>query len=341
LMEAVSRVCQKEDEPHNSKTNLKLAIGYLIKKAAEVMIGEYIIENDEEHYEMVKRFLEVLKIQWGELFSECLYAVLRRRQETLRKPKELPDEDDLGLLRNYCLEKIDEFLKDTYDLFTCHQFTKLRAVIVTRLTIFNARRGSEPARLRISEWETAERGDWIDPQAIANASVDEQEILSRYRLAYQSGKGIRGVVPLLIPEDVVSGIKKLLDVREHVGVHKDNPYVFPYLQQSLDHVLGWHEMQAVCKDAKVMQPKLITAHRIRHRAATVHASLPASNAQREAFFRHMGHSRNIDENVYQCPLGVTEVLTVGEYLNALDQGRVTGITLHHLIHSLRHSVSSY
>jgi hypothetical protein len=52
--------------------------------------------------------------------------------------------------------------------------------------------------------------------------------------------------------------------------------------------------------------------------------MEVSQQEREAFFRHMGHSRAVDEAVYQCPLGVTEICTVGRYLHDLDQGVMQG-----------------
>ncbi|GFO28875.1 hypothetical protein PoB_005538000 [Plakobranchus ocellatus] len=39
---------------------------------------------------------------------------------------------------------------------------------------------------------------------------------------------------------------------------------------------------------------------------------PAEN--REMFYRHMGHSKAINKNLYQCPLAVNEITRVGKFL---------------------------
>jgi hypothetical protein len=41
--------------------------------------------------------------------------------------------------------------------------------------------------------------------------------------------------------------------------------------------------------------------------------------ERDAFYRHMGHGKGINEAVYQCPLAIEEVCKVGKYLSKLDR----------------------
>ena len=319
LRASLDAVCCDEE-----KFNLKLALGYLLKKAAGVMQGVFLTTGKEEREEGLRQFLKVLDYHWGEIFNSALFRIDKRRQEKLRKPGELPLETDLQKLNDFCMKTMNEIATDQFALCGIDEFRKLRACIVTRLTVFNSRRGGEPARLELSEWNAADNGEWIDPQLAQTVSPDDQEMLAKYKLAYQSGKGNKDVVPLLIPMDCVVGIRKLMDMRAEVGISDNNKYVFPYSQQSLDHVCGWKEMKSVCKLAGVVQPQLINANKIRHRAATIHAGLAASEQQRKAFFRHMGHSQRVDEQVYQCPLAVDEVRLVGRYLESIDNGGVTG-----------------
>lgn len=85
---------------------------------------------------------------------------------------------------------------------------------VTRLTIFNARRGGEPARLLIKEWNIAQRREWISEQGMSSACDEDRGLLKSLSLAYLSGKGSRDMVPLLIPDDTRAAAMKLIDVRE-------------------------------------------------------------------------------------------------------------------------------
>ena len=42
--------------------------------------------------------------------------------------------------------------------------------------------------------------------------------------------------------------------------------------------------------------------------------------ERELFYKHMGHSKTINETVYQAPPALMEVLKIGRNLVAIDEG---------------------
>jgi len=317
LTEVLDAMCVSDV---GEKHNLKLALGYLLKKAAKVLQGLYLIDGDDEKYEEVAKFQKLLEFHFGELFGEALYKADKRRQEKLRKPRELPLESDLRVLRKHCRKVMAQLTGDEYKLLEPKEFAQLRAAVVTRLTVFNARRGSEPARMTIADWETGEHGDWIDPQTVHHIDDEERQLLKRMKLVYMEGKGTKDMIPVIVPEECVGPIRRLISERPNCGIHERNPYLFPYGQNSKDHVVGWHEMRRVCLEANVAQPNLVTANRVRHRAATIHAASEYSDKDKEAFFKHMGHSKDMDAKVYQCPLGLTEVCTVGKYLEELDSG---------------------
>ena len=317
LEDALEAVCCSEAKP---KDNLKVAMGYLLQTAAEVMQGVYLAVGRDEASKEMKKFVKILKYKWGELFGEALYKATRRGQERLRRPAELPVESDLQRLKEYCVKKMTELSND-YELLDVADFRRLRAVIVTRLALFNARRGGEPAKMTLDEFAAAKDGEWLDRQHTEYASDEESEFLRRFKLAYQSGKGTKDLVPVLIPEDTYPALIKLVEARDDVGIDRSNQFVFANTQGSHDHVIGWQMIKEVCKAANVKYPHLVTANHMRHRAATIYAHTDVPAPEREAFFRHMAHSREMDEKVYQCPLGVMEVCKVGRYLTKLDQGR--------------------
>ena len=68
--------------------------------------------------------------------------------------------------------------------------------------------------------------------------------------------------------------------------------------------------------------KQITATQYRHRASTLYAQLDVSESHRSVFYKHMGHASEINSEVYQCPLAVTEITHVGRYLNDIDGLRI-------------------
>ena len=80
-------------------------------------------------------------------------------------------------------------------------------------------------------------------------------------------------------------------------------------EDSLDHVSGWQCVRNVFEKAGVS--RYITATDMRHYVATFHASLEVPQHEIDCFIqKHMGHSKCINENVYQCPPAIHMVLCI-------------------------------
>ncbi|GFS12371.1 histone-lysine N-methyltransferase SETD8-A [Elysia marginata] len=133
----------------------------------------------------------------------------------------MPDNDDVETLRNYYI--LDEFnAYRPYDLWDDSLFVKLRNLIITQVTMLNARRSGEPARLTIREWTDASPNAWIDPQLTEQIkNSQERLLLKNMKLAYQAGKGSRELVPVLFPKDTMGTISKLME-RTNCSIHPDN-----------------------------------------------------------------------------------------------------------------------
>ena len=66
----------------------------------------------------------------------------------------------------------------------------------------------------------------------------EQALLNKFKLAYQSGKGSRRLVPILIPNDTVDGIRKLVKERKDIGIPSSNIYLFPSTGSSTEQFVS-------------------------------------------------------------------------------------------------------
>ena len=149
----------------------------------------------------------------------------------------------------------------------------------------------------------------------------EQELFKQFHIAYQTGKG-NHLVPVLIPNVCLKGLEILANVhtRKEAGVVQNNMYMFPNTEQSPNHVSGWACIYKMCMLAGVSKPELLTATKQRHRISTIYSSLDVPENEREYFFKHMGHSREVNMGTYQYPLAVMEITKVGKHLQAIDSG---------------------
>lgn len=297
------------------KSGLQIAVYYLLTKAAKTLKVFYLIRRDNTKANETAQFLDILRESKDTFIGGAIYNTNKSRNMQLRRVDNLPQIDDLGKLRNYMTAKISEMTGDEYLHWSSSQFVELRDLACARITLFNARRGGEPARLKISHWMDACNEVWFNKNRIAAMPSEEQEYFNNTRIMYQTGKGVNHLVPVLVPEDTITALTKLADpaLREQCGVNKDNSYLFPSTVSSESNVSGWHALNRACTAAGV-EPRKITATKMRHYASTMYASLEVPDAKRAAFYSHMGHSRIVNESIYQVPLAEQEVREVGSVL---------------------------
>ena len=273
---------------------------------------------DDDKAAEVEKFTSVLEMNGNALLGDALYALNRSRQTRLRRPQQMPKEDGVAKLRGYTTDAMSKMTGDKYLLWTKTSFAQLRDLACSRLTVFNARRGGEPARMTVAEWKDAESGAWLDSVAMSNVSTPEKQL----KCTYMGGKGNNHMVSVLIPEDTVAALLVLsdLEVRALCGVNGMNKYLFPGMNGSLDHVSGWqwHALHRVCAAAGVSCDSNITATTMRHRASTLFAGLNVPESNRQVFYKHMGHSADINCNVYQTPQALNAIVKVGASLQQMD-----------------------
>ncbi|XP_030848126.1 uncharacterized protein LOC105437122 isoform X3 [Strongylocentrotus purpuratus] len=339
LSEAIT-VYTTGEESGQLKSGLKSGLYYLLKLACKFTKATYLSTGDDRGAEEIDKFIAVLELNHSFLFGDATYAINKNRQVKLRKPDALPLEADMQKLRTYSVDGVQEIVSDEYLVWDIHNFKNLRDMTVSRLTLFNARRGGEPCRLNLSEWEEANADVWIDKQRAEDIDDPlERDMLQNFKVAYQTGKGNNHLVPVLFPKDTVEAMQRLCDpeVREMVGIPSDNTYVFTCTQKSMSHVTGWHALNSICKAAGIVNKAQINATKNRHRVSTMYAAFELPEAKRALFFKHMGHSGMINENIYQTPLAIQEVTQVGSILQHIDSGVGTGS---HTLASQQPSVSS-
>ena len=193
-------------------------------------------------------FLTALGLFKEFVFGDGSYHINRARQINLRKPEKLPIEDDVKLLRASMLESIKKVTSDIYTVIDKRLCVELRNAICVRLTIYNRRRGGEPATIFIEEFQDAINDKWIYKQRSQNLDPLDKALLDKIKIGHQGRKGNNHLVSGFIRKDCIKGMHVLCDPQiRDVGISKRNEYAFPSVNMSDKHVSGWHTVEAVCK----------------------------------------------------------------------------------------------
>jgi len=144
------------------KAGLKQGLFYLIKSFAKIIKGTYLTNKDDESALEVEKFVEVYELHKSLIFGDATYIINKNKNRNSRLPNVLPLESDVTLLKEYIITRIKVLMKNTYEFLSISAYTELRDLAVSRLTLFNARRGGEPARLTIMEWQEGEQNLWLN-----------------------------------------------------------------------------------------------------------------------------------------------------------------------------------
>ena len=187
------------------------------------------------------------------------------------------------------------------------QFVTVRAATATYLIVFNARRGGEPVRLLISQWEEALKGEWTD-------HLPDDEENTDLLVTFQTGKGADHLVPVMFPPETHNALKYLtnLEVRDNVNIPRSNKFIFASTNQSDKHTSGWHCVNEMM--VRTNQKGNFNATTNRHRVASLLSKLQLTEKEQEMIFKHFGHSRKMNENVYQAAAGTLQLQTTGKRL---------------------------
>ena len=320
LREAIDNLTLKDgdnssDDAPNVKYGFKTNLYYLLTNTASILKASYLEKKGSEgEATEIDYFLTVLKMNEHYIFGDAHYQLNKSRQERLRLPSRLPDEVNVRKLREFTQKTISN-LSDEYVHIGKHEFINLRNAVCSRLTLFNARRGGEPSRLKITQW--TERSKWVKESQLDEV---EAKLFSSMAIAYQTGKG-NHVVSVMVPTDSIKAMDLLCDknIRKDASIDASNPYIFANTEDSLMHVLGWSATKFMC-DLAGIEDASINATVNRARISTLYAALEVPECDREYFYTHMGHTKAVNKGTYQRPLPLLAIEKVGKHLIQFDQG---------------------
>ena len=308
------------------KPGLKLSLYYCILSAAKYFHVEFLQHDELDKAEMLQKFISVLKINEKIHFMDARLDIDLTRQRTLRKPSELPLSSDLDVLKKYLRQTIKDISSRSKQTeINVSEYINLRNCLCSRLTLLNGRRGGEAARLLTKDFQEGCTNQWIDSNHYQKLDPLERQLVDQVKICYQTGKGNKRLVPLLIPNECLNGMEILLNERYRTSacISKDNPFLFAPTNTAKKnlhgHISGWHVLKEVCKSLSLSSASSINATKNRHYVSTIYATLHVADPkERQYFFDHMGHAEEMNKNNYQCPPAIMAITKVGKHLLGID-----------------------
>ena len=299
--------------------SLALRLGHLLKKIATIKQG-YCLRNDlTDGLKEAESFGQLLQAEWTDSIASNAHNTLKRRKD--QTIEVLPLTDDLRQLREYQMKVMKQCIDQIQEIPKYSTWRKLAQLTMTRMIIFNKRRGGEVSRMLLQTYNT--RPNWkqsTNQEVLSSLKPLEQKLLDRVDLVQIPGKKNRKV-PMLITADVKEAIDILNAYRDKVDIPSSNPYCFA--TRSAGYLDSWQAMSSISQEASLKQPELVTSTKLRKYNATVSQLFDLNHGELEWLSNHMGHDLNIHKDFYRLHDSTIEIAKVSRLLMAIDTGNAS------------------
>ena len=102
-------------------------------------------------------------------------------ESKLNIPEKLPNEEDIKLLRKYCIQEINGLCnKYSAGSFTAANYRQLARLCLARGLTFDARRGGEISKSTLQHWAGVEDGQWKKSSEIENLTDPVEQVLAEH-----------------------------------------------------------------------------------------------------------------------------------------------------------------
>ena len=318
LIKAMKQLVNHEGNDNVGVPSLLLRVGRSLESIAQAKRAVGIKTKNHGMIEDSRLFLELHQQYWSIYSSHALSTIASKKDKT---PELLPLTSDMQLLRSFLLEQIEPLLRkcDDGSCLSLDCWKMLQKLIVVRIITFNARRGGEPTKIKLEDWNRCNQ--WKRTEDIDNIKDPLEKLLAkRLKVLYVKGKRKRRV-PILFTKEVQEAIELLLSAREKVGVSVHNEYLFPRpTRDSKGHVRGWDVIHEISTKARLQKPELVTSTKIRKHIATVLQLLDMNDAELSWITDHLGHSADVHKKWYRQEESTIELTKVAKILIAKDRG---------------------
>ena len=239
-------------------------------------------------------------------------GVCRQNKHTAGKQARRTErKKDVIALQRHTVNRIQSMLKDPSAHLTSSEFSELRDLCCSHLTLLNSRRGGIPAELQLSAWTQACNSTEPNESRMNGLSDVEKEAYHDSVIVSQIAKD--KVIPIVVPADTVDAVKKLADsnIRCISDVHPENPYLFPKTSQSDGHVSGFQAINATCEKAGV---RWISATTMLHYTISVYTSLDLPENSRADEIEHSEAFNILNYKHLRSPPPLRSTKQCGEYI---------------------------
>ncbi|XP_057303145.1 uncharacterized protein LOC130640517 [Hydractinia symbiolongicarpus] len=167
-----------EKVPAFNKPSLALKLGYALENCAMLLQGLGLRKGDDTIVVKAQKFQKIFQSEWSVRISSASLRSLADNR--FNKDDILPLTSDLLLLKSYCDKRLQEVLKEIKITPSRDLWRELADIILTRVTVFNKRRGNEPSSILLSRYTSRNsRSNVVHGDILETLSTLEKKLMNR------------------------------------------------------------------------------------------------------------------------------------------------------------------
>ncbi|XP_065127394.1 uncharacterized protein [Paramisgurnus dabryanus] len=300
------------------KPSTAVKIGFCLKGAVEVLIGQTLMNEDDLAEKKAKKFLELLEKNWRNSVSVTAHQTIQEKR--WNKDDDIPLTKNVIALRDHLRMVEDEARNELTEQMDLHAYKTLNESVLAQVIIFNKRREGEASRLTLDVYMKASTSAINEDIYKTLSPLEKQlsKLLTRIEIRGKRGKK----VPVFLTKRMKASIDLLVQKRVEAGVPAENPYLFAR-PGVMTNIRGCDCLRKYAKKSKAENPELLRSTKLRKQVATLCQLLDLSEQELEQVARFMGHDIRVHRDFYRQTDKTFQIAKISKLLFAMEQGTQT------------------
>ncbi|XP_056310878.1 uncharacterized protein LOC130222319 [Danio aesculapii] len=300
------------------KPSTAVKIGFCLKGAVEVLIGQALMKEDDLSEKKAKKFYELLEKNWRNSVSISAHQTLQEKK--WNKADGIPLTKNVIALRDHLRMVEDDARTKLAQEMNLSAYKKLNEAVLAQVIIFNKRREGEASRLTLDTYKTAS-SNAINEDIYSTLSPLEKELskmLTRIEIRGKRGRK----VPVFLTDRMMESINLLVERREEAGVPAENPYLFAR-PGVFTNIRGCDCLRKYAEQSKIENPGLLRSTKLRKQVATLCQLLDLTEQELEQVAKFMGHDIRVHCDFYRQTDKTFQIAKISKLLFAMEEGTET------------------
>ncbi|KAI7789439.1 hypothetical protein IRJ41_018073 [Triplophysa rosa] len=295
--------------------SLALKIGYSLKKACHLKLGQSLMAGDGETEKKMKNFIKLIDTHWRTNISSQALSTLQ--QIKWNKGDTIPLTEDVTVLQKH-LKSVDQVSKQKLrENVNVTDWKVLAEAVLCQIILFNRRRVGEASKLLLASY-VGRNVKPLNKDVVTSLSKLELHLCNELtRIEIRGKKGRK--VPVLLTKDMVDSIDMLNECRSKVGIDKGNPYVFAKVG-ALMHIRGSDCLRKFSQSCGAKDPKSLTSTKLRKQIATLSQIMNLKNNELDQLANFLGHDIRVHREYYRLSENTIQLAKVSKLLLSLEKG---------------------